>query len=408
MTTVYAGDEQVFTWKDCVREAVNRNPDLISAKERINQTEADKRIVQSTMLPQISAGLTGKKSETASTQTQIDSYSYAVTGEQLFFDGFKTSKDIEETKENIKASQYDYAVVSSNVRLDLRTVFVEFLKAQDLISLTEKIAERRRQNLELVRLRYKAGREHKGSLLTAEADLARAEFEIDQAKRTISLAQRQLSKGIGFDKVIPLKVEGEFSIKEDFINKPDIEYLADTTPFLGELMARKEAARYNLESARADFFPKVYLSGSIGKASSDWPPEHNEWSAGISVSLPLFEGGRRLAEVSKAKSKLYQAEADQRSGRDSVLVTLEKTWKDLQDSINSVSVQKKFLDAAHERARIASAQYETGLISFDDWIIIENNLVTAQKSYLNSQADMLRAEAYWIQAMGGTLEYDEK
>ena len=70
-------------------------------------------------------------------------------------------------------------------------------------------------------------------------------------------------------------------------------------------------------------------------------------------------------------------------------------------------MQKKFLEAVNERAKIASAQYESGLISFDDWIIIENNLVTYKKSHLNAQADMLDAEAYWIQAIGGTLEYDQ-
>jgi len=188
----------------------------------------------------------------------------------------------------------------------------------------------------------------------------------------------------------------------------DIEYLADTTPFLKELISKKEAARYSLQSEKADFFPKVYLDGFIGKVSSDFPPDQSEWSVGLSLSLPIFEGGRRLAEVSKAESMLNQAEADIRSGRDSGLVTLEDTWKTLQDSITNVSVRKKFLDAAEERAKIASTQYETGLISFDDWIIIENNLVLTRKTFLKAQADMLLAEAYWIQATGGTLEYEEE
>lgn len=405
---VYAEEVQVLTWKDCIRDAVNKNPNLIYAKEELKQAEADKKIAQSVGMPQIFTELAGSKSKAAASQSETDSYSFAITGKQLLFDGSKTSSDIKETKENIKASRYNYAVVSSNVRLDLRTAFVELLHAQELISLTENIALRRRQNLDLVKLRYDAGREHKGSLLTAEADLAQAEFEIVQAKRSIPPKQRQLSKGLGLVKIRPLRVKGKFSIQEDYSVKPDIEYLADTTPFLNELIAKKEAARYNLRSARADFFPKVYLNSSIGKTSSDFPPDQSEWSAGLSLSLPIFEGGSRLAEVSKAKSKLNQAGADERSRKDSVLVTLESTWTNLQDAMTNVSVQKKFMDAAEERARIASAQYETGLISFDDWIIIENNLVSARKTFLKAQADMLLTEAYWIQATGGTLEYDEE
>jgi outer membrane protein TolC len=390
-----------------VREAVRSNPDLVSAQEALKQAEADKRITQSAILPEIRAGMQGSTSDT-SAQPQTDSYSYSLTGRQLLFDGFKTSKDIDEAKENIKAFEYNYAMVSSDVRLELRTAFVELLRAQEFISLTRVIAERRKQNLDLVRLRYEAGREHKGSLLTAEADLASAEFEITRAERSVSLAQRQLQKGLGLDKGKPIKVTGTFSVEDGYEAKPDLTSLADTTPFLRELIARKGASRFNLESAKADFYPRVFLNSAVGKSSSDWPPDGSEWSAGVSVSVPLFEGGSRIAEVSKAKSRLRQSEADERSGRDSVLVTLEGTWKGFQDTIANLSVQEKFLHAAEERAKIARAQYENGLISFDDWIIIEDNLVNARKSYLNAQADMMLAEAEWTQAQGGTIENDRK
>lgn len=406
--TAYAEEEIVLNWNDCVREAVKNNPDLMSAEETLNQSEADKRITKSAIFPQISADFEGRTSETATAKSRTDSYSFALSGKQLLFDGFKTSKDIGGAEENIKASQYNYQAVSSNIRLDLRTAFVELLRAQELMSLTGDIATRRRQNLELIKLRHEAGREHRGSLLTAEADLSRAEFEVTQAERSISLARRQISKALGLDKIKPIKVKGEFSINEYNGTRPDFEYITDNSPFLKELTAKKEAARYGLQSAKADFFPKAYLNSSVGRVSSDWPPEQDEWSAGISVSLPLFEGGRRFAEVSKTKSRFRQAEADARSGRDSVLVTLESTWKNLQDAVSNLSVQEKFLNATEERAKIAGAQYENGLISFDDWIIIEDNLVNARKAYLNSQADMLIAEARWIQAKGGTLEYDQK
>ena len=80
----------------------------------------------------------------------------------------------------------------------------------------------------------------------------------------------------------------------------------------------------------------------------------------------------------------------------------------MQDAIESVDVQLKSLDAAQERSKIAQAQYSTGFINFDNWIIIENDLVSAKKSYLQAQANALLAEANWIQAKGETLEYAQK
>ena len=400
--------EEILTWNDCVREAIKNHPDLISASENLKQSKSDKSITMSTMLPQISADASDKKMETDS-KKEYEASSYSLTGKQLLFDGFKTANDVKAASKTINALQYNYAVTSSNIRLRLRTAFSELLRTQKLVLMTEEIALRRKQNAELVKLRYEAGREHKGSLLTSQADLAQAEFEVVQAKRSVSLAQRQLTKELGRRKIIPIKANGDFEITEINREKPNFEYLADNTIFLKELIAKKEAARFGLKSAKADFFPKIYANASTGTTNSDWLPDEDTyaWSVGVSVSLPIFEGGKRIAKVSKAKAGLNKAQADERSGRDSIIFTLEETWTEFQNAADRVSVQRKYLEAAKERAKIANAQYSTGLTSFNDWIIIEDNLVNAKKSFLNAQANVLVNEANWIQAKGGTLDYEE-
>jgi len=395
---------EVLTWDSCVKEALENNPDLIAAKEEIKQASADKDVSKSGILPQISSQLSGKKSKTAGS-SESNNYAYSVSGQQLVFDGFKTSSNINAALKVLDAKEYNYIVVSSNIRLNLKTAFSALLRAQELISLTEEIAKRRKENLGLVQVRYEAGREHKGAVLTAKADLAQAEFEVAQAKRNLWLVQEELRKELGRDKKTPVSVSGDFNIEDMADAKPDCEVLSDNTPFFKALIARKEAARFSYNSAKAELFPKVYLNGSLGRSRSEWPPDDDAWSAGLTVSLPIFEGGSRISQVKKAESVLVQAEANERSGRDSVIYVLEKTWKDFRDAVETVSVKDKFLEAALERAKIANAQYSSGLTTFDDWIIIENNLVSAKKAYLDAQENLLVAEAYWIQAKGGTLEY---
>ncbi|MDD5566500.1 MAG: TolC family protein, partial [Candidatus Omnitrophica bacterium] len=126
---------------------------------------------------------------------------------------------------------------------------------------------------------------------------------------------------------------------------------------------------------------------------------------GLTLSFPIFEGGLKQAELSQARAQYNQAQADERSSRDSVIVALEQTWAALQDALETVGLQKKFLEAAEERAKIAEAQYSLGLIQFDNWTIIEDDLVGTKKAFLNAQANALLAEANWIQAKGETLEY---
>ena len=408
--------EEVIAWKACVEEAKRDHPDLISAAEKINQYKAAKEITRSAYIPQITGNaseVTSKGATFGSSDVQVGngrqastSYDYSITGEQLLFDGFKTSYDLSAAERNIIAQKYNYDVTSSNIRLRLRTAYANLLAAQGLLKISEEIEARRKQNLELVRLRYEGGREHRGSLMTSEADLAQAVFDTNQARRSIFLAQRQLTKELGRGSFVPMTVDGDFSVREADSERPDFEKLCETTPLLEQLVAQKEAAKYGVKSAKAMFFPQIYASGTIGNTNINAFPDKNEWSAGTSLIFPFFDGGNTIATVSKSKAVLGQAEADEKSGRDGVIYTLSNTWTTLQDAVEKVGVAQKLLEAAQERARIAEAEYSIGLLIYDNWIIIENNLVTAKRTFLSTERDALVAEANWVQAKGGTLDHD--
>ena len=410
--------DNVIVWKACVEEAKANHPDLVSAAEKVKQYKAAKEITRSAYVPQITGNaseVTSKGATYGSGDVQVGddnrsstSYDYSITGQQLLFDGFKTSYDLSSAERNIIASKYNYDVASSNVRLKLRTAYVNLLTAQDLLKISKEIEARRRQNLELVKLRYEGGREHRGSLMTSEADLAQAVFDVNQAQRSIFLTQRQLTKELGRNKFVPMAAEGDLEVKEADSVMPDFEKMCVTNPLLEQLVAQKEAAKYGVKSAKAMFFPKIYASGTLGNTNIDAFPDKNEWSAGTSLTFPFFDGGNTIATVSKAKATLGQAEADERSGRDGVIYTLSSTWTALQDAIENVGVARKSLEAAQERARIAEAEYSIGLLIYDNWIIIENNLVTAKRTFLSNERAALIAEANWIQAKGETLEHDEK
>ena len=406
--------EETLSWQDCIKEAAKNHPDLIAAQEGIKESQASKAITASSLFPQIDSSLSASTAKTtatnavtgAKTSTTTDSYSYGVSGTQLLFDGFKTLNNVKGASENIKASQEGYRFTSSEVRLNLRTAFINLLTAQELVNVAEEIVKIRRDDLELIALRYESGLENEGSLLTAEADLKEANFELSEAKRDVEVAQRQLTKEMGRQEFKPMSARGDFVVRDTAKEKPDFEAIVKNNPSLLQALANKNAASFNIKSAYANFSPE--LSGNIGadKSSSTWPPRDKAWNAGLTVTMPIFEGGLRLAQVSQAKALYKQAEANERSTKDAAIYGLAQTWAQLQDTIEAVDVQYTSLNAAAKRSEIAEAQYSTGFISFDNWTIIEDNLVAAKKSYLNSQANMLFAEANWIQAKGETLEYE--
>jgi outer membrane protein TolC len=408
-----AGAQEVLTWQDCIKEAQENNPDLISSKEVVNQFKAQKLTAISAILPQVSTevsqsiskGPQGNQTNTPSFQTNTSSY--GITAQQLLFDGLKTPFNIAAAAKNVTAAQYNYDVTSSNIRLQLRTAYISLLSAQELLVINKDIAERRKQNADLVKLLYDGGMENKGSLLTAEANLAQAEFNIIQAERAITVAQRQLSKEMGRAVVRPIQASGDLEVTMVKGEKPNFEALATTNPSLENLSSLTEAAQYGLKSAKAEFFPTISANAFAGRTDSEWPPHNNEWSAGIILALPIFDGGSRWADVSKARAVLNQAKATERSSRDGVVLALEQAWVVWQNAIDTVAVQKQVLEAADERAKISRIEYTNGLLTFDNWTIIEDNLAQAQTTLVADQANAFIAEAQWVQALGGTLDYAE-
>jgi TolC family type I secretion outer membrane protein len=408
-----AHSEESLTWPDCLKEAKQNNPDLIQAQEAILQQQAGKEIEASGLYPQITSSVDASTASTTTTSSatnttttsRADSYSYGVTGTQLVFNGLKTVNNVKAASENVLASRQAFRFASTQVRFSLRSAFINLLKSQELIVVAGDIVRIRRDSLELITLRYQSGLEHKGALLTAEANLAQADFELSQAKRDLTFSQRELTRAMGRKQFVPMSVKGDFEVKDNAREKPSLEEIVKNNPSVLESAARTNAASFSIRSAYANFFPDLSASAGANKKSSKWPPDNENWNLGLSLNLPLFEGGLKAAQVSQAKAIYNQAHANERSVKDAALVALEQAWAELQDGLETVTVQKKSLEAAEERSKIAEAQYSTGFISFDNWIIIENDLVNAKKSYLEAKAGALRGEANLIQAKGETLEY---
>jgi len=399
--SAYAGNS--ISWEDCIKEAASNNPELIASRERLNQTRLSRVSTRSGLLPQVNASLSTDRSKSSGSDTSA-SYGYSVRGQQLLFDGMKSFNELSAASANIASAECSYQATSADIRLKLRTAYIQLLRSQELVKIAQDIAKRRKQNAEMVRLRYEAGREHRGSLLSAQADSARAELESVQAGRSLTIAQRQLARELGRTETAPVSAEGLISAPDISGSDTNLTAIAAQTPSVREYAARRLAAGYNVKSAKADFYPQVNADASLGRSSSTWPPEENHWSAGVSLSLPLFDGGNRRARLASAKSAYRQTEADERSIRTGELVSLESTFIQLQNAVDSVAVQKKFLEATEERSTISQAQYSSGLTSFDAWTIIEDSVVNARKSFLDTKANAMIAEANWMSVKGVTLD----
>ena len=184
---------------------------------------------------------------------------------------------------------------------------------------------------------------------------------------------------------------------------PDFRGIAENIPSLRRARATLQSAGNSVDAARSQLYPGLDALTGISRGGDDWPPDSNRWSAGLSMNFPFFTGGRTAYDVRSARAEQRRAQATLRDTRERAVVDLEETLAAYRDAAERHEVQNEFLEAARLRAEIGRSQYTSGLLSFQDWDLIENDLISTEKSWLSSKSDVWLAQAGWLRAQGKGL-----
>ena len=389
-----------LSWADCVGQARENHPGLVAARKNVEAAEAAIRSARSGHLPQLTASGRGNYADGSEMTGGEDDYRATVDLEQNLYDGGST-------RSAIRLAEADRAVVLSEARqteadilYDLRLAYVDLLFAQTQLGLLQQIQGRRADNVEMVELRYLGGQEHQGSLALNQASLREAEVDLQQAQRNLETAQSVLARAMGLEGARPdLAVSGSF---ED-VQAPgayDVTELLRLTPAYMRAQATYERAVAQLADARSGRYPTVSAYGSAARYGGTLDVEEDSLGAGVRVTLPLWEGGRTGAEIRQAAARKAAAQASLLDTANTQQTALDNALRDYRNTGEAVAVQRQFLAAQELRATIAREQYGNGLLQFDNWDIIENDLISRQKSLLEVRRQAVRSEAAWWRATG--------
>jgi outer membrane protein TolC len=392
---------QPLTWDDCVREAAQHNPDLAAADASVQLARFQHRSSYGNFYPQLSfdSAYSRTGAATASTSAHGEAFSLGLTLRQNLFSGFRDTGRVEGTRAVLEATGASQGSAKAQVSFDLKSAFAQLLFAQEALQLTETIAARRKENMGMVELRFEAGREHKGSFLRSQANYHEAEFEVEQAKRALVVAQRGVSRVLGRTGSDAIRVIGDFDVAPPE-SAPDFVALARQTPAYRGPEALTRAAQAAVTVAQSSFFPELSAVGSVSQQGGDFPVNTSGWSAGLFLTLPLFTGGQNFYDLQSARADARRAQEALRSVDDQLLLDLQRVHAGFQDAVGRAAVQQEFLRASEARAEISRNLYSTGLLSFNDWDVIESELISTTKQSLVSLRDRLIAEAAWEESQG--------
>jgi outer membrane protein TolC len=394
---------QALSWNECLELAQKNNSELRAAEESLRASAFSLRGSFGNFLPQISGSLAYAKSHSSSSNNSltstIDDYSAGISASENLFSGFSDFAKLKTSRANLEIARSNLLSVKAKISFDLKSNYSSLLYAEHSVSLSEAVLKRREENLRLVELRFQSGRENKGSLLLSKAYLEQAKLDLMQSKNNI----RSYSAGLA--RVLSQNSEGDFEVKGEvptgsLQSEPDFKTLVLDTPDRRLAQAELELSEAAVISSRASLLPSFSVNTSLGREGSEWFPAQNRWSAGFTLSVPLFSGGKDFYSL-RGAAATADASSFAKENTDRVtLAKLKSLHANFKESIQRLKVDESFLTAALARAEIARSKYQNGLITFEDWDLIENDLIARQKSMLQSQRDRVIAEASWEQAQG--------
>jgi outer membrane protein TolC len=371
---------RTLDWQSSVALVPLNNPEWSAAHETFQATQVLENAAKSGFLPTVSASV----------------------GSQNLFAGFSDFYKLREAKQNTLIAELQWRQTKAKISYDFKSAYAGLLYAQENVILSQKILERRKENLNIVELRFNSGRENKGSLLLAEAYYQQAVYDSIQAGLQMDVAQNALAQVLGIsvmdEKISVAKDVPAIELADD--KSIDFKKLAVQTLDYRRAIAQAEAARFTHQQTKATYYPSLDLTGTLGKTDSQFPPENDRWSIGLNLTFPLYSGGRDYANEQSAQYRRIAAEINQSAVSNQALVRVKQAYSQFRLAIERVKVDEKFKNAARMRSEIAKKKYNNGLMTFENWDIVENDLIQREKSALSSLRDRIVGQANWEQVQG--------
>ncbi|MFH1368955.1 MAG: TolC family protein [Elusimicrobiota bacterium] len=391
-----AGADEL-TWQDVLAEAKAKNPALKKSEESLKQARLGYYSAYTDFLPKLSASAGTSQSKSGSSDMQRN-YSYGLSGSISLFSGFAGVAGLKSKETALRISEANYARTLADTVYQLKNSFLNLLWAQETANLSSQILNKRKENFEMVELKYDSGTEDKGSLMRVEADRLQAEFDLDKARRNLRSASLQLVKAIGRDDFEIVIVTGTFEVSDP--GSPDLKELAEKTPEYTAAKLSVEKSNYDLISARSGFYPDLSLSASTSKSGSEWEPQNSGWNLGLSLSYSFFPGGKNIIDAKIAKSSKLESEESLKQTRQQLAVSIDSALNSFINSARNVAVSVKYLNASEEQSRITATKYINGLASYLEWYSAENDHINSMRSFLNSKRDAALQEANFKKVAG--------
>ena len=394
--------------------AIDQNPSVLMAINRIDQAKAQWRISQSELYPSLSFNGGWNRQQTSAnlgTGNPQDRNGYYNASVQMSWqlDVFGVIRQkAKAQKELYNASKEEYNATMVSLCAEIASAYFNLREQQLELDVLRRNAISQEAVVRITETRYKTGLVSKLDVAQAKsvyystlASIPMTEANVIQYVNSLAillgLYPQDVTESLSTIKPLPDYVElvGVGVPGELLLRRPDVR--------VAERQVNAQAAL--LGASKFDWLPEFFMNGSLGYSSHDIKDMGKKgsmtWSIAPSMTWNIFSGGRTLQE-----ERLQRAQLDESINQfNQVVLTavqeVDNAMSAYKNSIKQIQACKQMLNQGKESFDLSLDLYKQGLTPFQNVLDAQRSLLTYENTLVKAKGNSLVCLVQMYQALGG-------
>jgi hydrophobe/amphiphile efflux-1 (HAE1) family protein len=315
---------------------------------------------------------------------------------------------IRQAEAGVRVAQAQTQQARQTLVAEIRKAYYQVLIAQEAQGITEQAIRRAEASLQEVRQLTRLGMATDADTLQAWVQAQNLRPDLEKANTGVQTAQILLKYLIGAPYTGTLVLAGqrasavqqlpdfETAYAEALAKRPDLTVMA----------AQVEASRLQIQAAVQATRPTLSLAGQyqLAPQANDFNFSRYFWPqqsfVGLSLTIPIFAGGRHEARIQQAKIAQQQAEAQQEQVRRQVATEVQTALAQVQDARRRIESGVRTIGAAERSYALVNSRYQKGLAKRTELAEADLSLRQAQTNRIQAMYDYLLAQSELERVIG--------
>jgi len=402
---------------EAVDKTIQSNPEILAEANR--RISVDKTIDQAKAgyLPQVDLDLGYGHEYTNNPVTRpggrsVNRGEAGLAANQMLYDGFYTKSEVDRTSSSAESAGFSVSDISETTSLRAVEVYLNVLRRQDLLKLTETNLGAHDKIYDQIGQRVESGVGRGADVDQAGARLALSQANLAADKGNLQDANSNYMRVIGNMPENPTNPGDGCCDRAPATLEDAINIAQNQHPAIRAALAGHEASLAETQGAKAAFQPRVDLQLSA-RADNNLNADgdnilsneghQKELQAMFRLQQNLYNGGADMARVSQMSSLSEQQKQQILNTQRQIEQDVRLAWNALQTAQERVPRLKVRVESAEKTREAYAQQFNIGQRTLLDLLDSENELLTAGADYTEAYYNQLYA-CYWLaEAMGQLL-----